>query len=114
MPKALKINTEVNLLTGETVASGSIVRICRTLFDQENASATEIPCNVFVKLYKGKNALDNKKMNISEIQDFSPNFNLKFPMSEYESTGNFENKIINLLKIELEKIYPTFVEIVSL
>jgi hypothetical protein len=112
--KALKINTTVNLLTGETIATGSIVKVCRFRLNQEQATLTSIPCQVTTKVYKSKNSMDNGKRDITEIQDFSPHFALDFPMTEYESTGNFENKIINLVKVELEKIYPTFVEIVNI
>jgi len=112
--KALKINTTINLLTGETVSTGSVIKICRFKLDQERATLTSIPCQIFTKLYKSKNALDNGKQNIGEVQDFSPNFTLNSLMTDYTTTGDFELKIINLLKAHLETIYPTFVEIINI
>ena len=112
MAKALKINTTVNLENGDSVNTGSVL-----IFEQINV--VTIPVGLYyniqvnTKLFKSENAWNNGKKNFKEIQDFNPIFNVQMLITDYSSAGNFENKIINLVKTQLGLIYPTFVEIIN-
>lgn len=111
--KALKINTSVNLTTGETVNSGSIVVVKGVIITNGYASATTMPMTVITDLYKGQAAYNNGKKPITEVDDFNTTFQVNLLITDYE-TVKMEKAIIDAVKAKLELIYPTFITEINL
>lgn len=104
--KAIKINAVINLTTDEVVATGGILVLNEFYLNLKGKTATTIPGQVSTSLYKSKNAYDNGKTPFTDISDFNNLFQINFLISEYESVGNFENKILDILVTQLLLIYP--------
>jgi hypothetical protein len=109
--KAIKINTTVNTSSGIVLQSGSICLVPDAYLDfkmQNNSIvAVQIACEVYSSLdvyYQGKKPIEG-------IVDFSTNFsNLLLDISDLI---RIESALAELVKSELNEIYPNQVEIVT-
>lgn len=112
--KALKINTPVALDSGDSTKTGTVLVLQEFYLDLKAADSLNIPCQIVAQLYKSKAAFNGGKFPIRGAADFGIQFRLNFTKVYFESTGNFEIKIITVLKNYLETIYPGNVETINL
>jgi len=112
--KALKINSEINLNTGDKISSGAIFVLAEELVNIKYMENDTIPCQMVGNLYISLSAYNSGKSSVVGIQDFSPSFyNLKLPVSVYVN-GNAQDISIGVVKQYLETIYPGKIEIISI
>jgi len=110
--KAIKINAPINLKTGETVNSGGVVVIIGCGYEIKN-KINSVKATIQTEVYKSQNAFTNNKDNIDRIQDFNTTFKADVSYVDYDSI-KAEKLVIDIVKAQLDIIYPTFVEIVNL
>jgi hypothetical protein len=110
--KKIKINTSVNLTSGLSIPSGSIVVISEGYADVKNLKDGFIPSQVATSLYASEAALENNATPVGDAADFNSLFsNLLLSEVDYE-TKTAESLLIDAVYNELNKIYPNQVEII--
>jgi hypothetical protein len=120
--KAIQINTSVNLTSGLSTPSGSIVVIAEGYADVKSQTQPNpitgkeafIPAQIATFVFASVQALAEGKAPIQGIEDFNTTFSgLELSVASYESLSA-EVLLINAVESALEKIYPNQVEIVNL
>jgi hypothetical protein len=112
--KAIQINTSVNLTSGLSIPSGSVVVIAEGYADVKSQKDGIIPAQIATFVFASVQALAEGKAPIQGIQDFNTTFSgLDLSVASYESLSA-EVLLINAVESALEKIYPNQVEIVNL
>ena len=110
----IKINSSVNLSSGLTIPSGSVVTIAEGYADVKCESEGVIPAQVATFLYASEEAYTNELSPVSGVADFNPVFS-----SLELSVDNYKNKtaeylFIDAVKEALEEVYGDGnIEIVS-
>jgi hypothetical protein len=120
--KAIQINTSVNLTSGLSIPSGSVVVIAEGYADVKSQTQPNpitgkeafIPAQIATFVFASVGALAEGKAPIQGIQDFNTTFsNLELSVADYESKSA-EVLLINAVFNALDLIYPTQVEIINL
>jgi hypothetical protein len=120
--KAIQINTSVNLTSGLSIPSGSIVVIAEGYADVKSKTQPNpitgkeafIPAQIATFVFASVQALAEGKAPIQGIEDFNTTFsNLELSVADYE-TKSAEVLLVNAVFNALDLIYPTQVEIINL
>ena len=110
--KKIKINTTVNLKSGVSLASGSIVVIAEGYADVKNELDGSIPAQISTLLYASEDALASGKSNITDVLDFEPTFSsLSLSVEDYK-TKTAESLLVDAVYSALSEIYADNIEIV--
>jgi hypothetical protein len=112
--KAIQINTSVNLTSGLSIPSGSIVVIAEGYASVKDQKDGIIPAQIATFVFASVQALAEGKAPIQGIEDFNTTFSgLELSVASYEILSA-ETLLVTSVYGELEKIYPEQVEIVNL
>jgi len=112
--KAIQINTSVNLTSGLSIPSGSVVVIAEGYADIKSQKDGIIPAQIATFVFASEQALAEGKAPIQGIEDFNTTFSgLELTVASYESLSA-EVLLINAVESALEKIYPAQVEVVTI
>lgn len=110
--KKIKINTSVNLTSGLSIPSGSIVVIAEGYADVKSIKDGFIPSQVATFLYASQAALENNATPVGDSADFNSVFsNLQLSEVDYQ-TKSAESLLIDAVFQNLNEIYPNEVEII--
>jgi len=112
--KALKINTPVALDSGDTTKAGGTVIITEVYMNMKGTVNDSIPLQIATEFYKSKNDYQAGKRQIRGMELFGNLHSLKIAKSQYNTSGNFENKIIAILQAYFETLYPLQTEVINL
>lgn len=108
--KALKINTSVNLNTGATLASGSLVVITEGLAQVFTTKEGSMNAQIVNAVYTSVEAFESGKASVSGVADFNPAmYGLSLSVEDY-STKTAEALLVDSVKAQLETVYPGSVE----
>jgi hypothetical protein len=111
--KAIQINTSVNLTSGLSIPSGSIVVIAEGYADVKSQKDGIIPAQIATFVFASVQALAEGKAPIQGIEDFNTSFSgLELSVTAYE-TQPAETLLIDAIFGALNLIYPDQVEIVT-
>jgi hypothetical protein len=111
--KAIKLNTNVNLTSGLSIPSGSVVVIAEGYADVKSQKDGIIPAQIATFVFASVGALAEGKAPIQGIEDFNTSFSgLELSVTAYE-TQPAETLLINAIFGALNLIYPDQVEIVT-
>ncbi len=111
--KAIQINTSVNLTSGLSIPSGSVVVIAEGYADVKSQKDGIIPAQIATFVFASVQALAEGKAPIQGIQDFNTTFGgLELSVSDYE-TQPAETLLVNAVESALEAIYPNSVEVIT-
>lgn len=111
--KAIKINTTVNLSTGQKLSSGSVVIIAEGYADVKSQKDNLIPAQVATFTFINEAAV-NVKEPVSNMVDYSPVFSgLSLTVSAFE-TSPAETLLIDAVYNALDSIYPGKVEVIEI
>jgi hypothetical protein len=103
--KAIQLNTLVNLTSGLTIPSGSVVVIAEGYADVKSQKDGVIPAQIATFVYASVEALAQGKAPIQGIQDFNTTFsNLELSVVSYE-TIPAESLLVNAVYDALVTIY---------
>jgi hypothetical protein len=111
--KLIQINTPVNLTSGLSIPSGSVVVIAEGYSDNKSQKDGIIPAQIATFVFASVQALAEGKSSIQGIEDFNTSFSgLELSVTAYE-TQPAETLLINAIFGALNLIYPDQVEIVT-
>jgi hypothetical protein len=103
--KAIKINSAVNLTSGLSIPSGSVVVIAEGYADVKSQKDGIIPAQIATFVFASVEALAQGKAPIQGIQDFNTTFsNLELSVVAYE-TIPAESLLVNAVYDALVAIY---------
>lgn len=103
--QAIKINTTVNLTSGLTIPSGSIVVIAEGYASIKDAKDGFIPSQIATFLYASEEAMAAGKSPITDVSDFNPVFgNLQLSVVDY-ATLSAESLLVNAVYNALVDVY---------
>jgi hypothetical protein len=103
--KAIQINTSVNLTSGLSIPSGSVVVIAEGYADVKSQKDGIIPAQIATFVFASVGALAEGKAPIQGIQDFNTTFsNLELSVADYETLAA-ETLLVNAVEKSLESIY---------
>ncbi len=103
--KAILINSNVNLTSGLSIPSGSIVVIAEGYADVKSQKDGIIPAQIATFVFASVGALAEGKAPIQGIQDFNTTFSgLELSVSDYETLAA-ETLLVNAVELALEQIY---------
>jgi hypothetical protein len=112
--KAILINTNVNLTSGLSIPSGSVVVIAEGYADVKSQKDGIIPAQIATFVFASVQALAEGKAPIQGIQDFNTTFSgLELTVADYETLAA-ETLLVNAVESALEAIYPSNVEVVTI
>jgi hypothetical protein len=112
--KAIQINTSVNLTSGLSIPSGSVVVISEGYANIKDQKDGIIPAQIATFVFASVQALAEGKAPIQGIQDFNTTFsNLELSVADYETLAA-ETLLVNAVESALEAIYPSNVEVVTI
>ena len=111
--KIIQINTPVNLTSGLSIPSGSVVVIAEGYSDNKSQKDGIIPAQIATFVFASVQALAEGKAPIQGIEDFNTSFSgLELSVTAYE-TQPAETLLIDAIFGALNLIYPDQVEIVT-
>jgi hypothetical protein len=111
--KAIQINTSVNLTSGLSIPSGSIVVIAEGYADVKSQTQPNpitgkeafIPAQIATFVFASVQALAEGKAPIQGIEDFNTTFaGLELSVADYETLAA-ETLLVNAVEKSLESIY---------
>lgn len=102
--KAVKINAEVNLLSGMIVASGSVLVIAEAYTDNKSQVDGTIPAQVATLLFQNEQAIIDGKVSIPNVADFNTTMAGNLLVTRYE-TEAAETMLIEFVTGTLTPIY---------
>jgi hypothetical protein len=112
--QAIKILSSVNLTSGLSIPSGSVVVIAEGYADIKSQKDGFIPAQISTFVFASVQALAEGKAPIQGIEDFNTTFsNLELTVGDYETLAA-ETLLINAVYSALNAIYPAQVEVVTL
>ena len=112
--QAIKILSPVNLTSGLSIPSGSIVVIAEGYSVNKEQKNGVIPAQISTLVFASVQALAEGKAPIQGIEDFNTTFSgLELSVADYE-TKSAEVLLVNAVFNALDLIYPTQVEIINL
>jgi hypothetical protein len=111
--QAIQINSNVNLTSGLSIPSGSVVVISEGYADVKSQKDGIIPAQIATFVFASVQALAEGKAPIQGIQDFNITFSgLELSVTAYE-TQPAETLLIDAIFGALNLVYPDQVEIVT-
>jgi hypothetical protein len=111
--QAIKILSPVNLTSGLSIPSSSIVVIAEGYSVNKEQKNGVIPAQISTLVFASVQALAEGKAPIQGIQDFNTTFSgLELSVADYE-TQPAETLLINAIFGALNLVYPDQVEIVT-
>jgi len=112
--QAIKILSPVNLTSGLSIPSGSIVVIAEGYADVKSQKDGIIPAQIATFVFASVQALAEGKAPIQGIEDFNTTFaGLELTVADYETLAA-EALLINAVYSALNVIYPVQVEVITL
>jgi hypothetical protein len=103
--KAIKINTSVNLTSGLSIPSGSIVVIAEGYADVKSTKDGFIPSQIATLVFASEQSIAEGKSPITDIADFNPVFSsLQLSITDY-ATLSAESLLINAVFNALVAVY---------
>lgn len=112
--KAIKILSNVNLTSGLSIPSGSVVVIAEGYADIKSQKDGIIPAQIATFVFASVEALAQGKAPIQGIQDFNTTFSgLELSVADYETLAA-ETLLVNAVESALEAIYPNQVEVIAI
>jgi uncharacterized protein YsxB (DUF464 family) len=112
--KAIQINSAINLTSGLSIPSGSLVVISEGYANIKDQKDGIIPAQISTSVFASVQALAEGKAPIQGIQDFNTTFsNLELSVADYETLAA-ETLLVNAVESALEAIYPSNVEVVTI
>ncbi len=102
--KAVKINSEVNLLSGMIVASGSVLVVSEAYTDNKSQKDGLIPAQIATLLFQNEQAIIDGKVSIPNVADFNTTMAGELLVTRYE-TDPAETMIIEFVFATLAPIY---------
>jgi len=112
--KAILINTSVNLTSGLSIPSGSVVVIAEGYADVKSQKDGVIPAQIATFVFASVQALAEGKAPIQGIQDFNTTFSgLELSVTDYETLAA-ESLLVNAVFNALDSIYPSQVEQIAI
>jgi hypothetical protein len=112
--KAIQINTNVNLTSGLSIPSGSVVVIAEGYSVNKEQKNGVIPAQISTLVFASVGALAEGKAPIQGIEDFNTTFSgLELSVADYETLAA-ETLLINAVYLALNAIYPEQVEVVTI
>jgi len=112
--QAIKILSPVNLTSGLSIPSGSVVVIAEGYADVKSQKDGIIPAQIATFVFASVGALAEGKAPIQGIEDFNTTFSgLELSVADYESKSA-EVLLINAVYSALNAIYPAEVEVVTI
>jgi len=101
----IKINSAVNLSSGLSIPSGSVVAIAEGYADVKSEKDGIIPAQVATFLYASEDAYNNDLAPVQGVADFNPVFSgLELAVANYE-TDPAQTLLINAVKGALVEVY---------
>jgi hypothetical protein len=101
----IKINSAVNLSSGLSIPSGSVVAIAEGYADVKSEKDGIIPAQVATFLYASEDAYNNDLSPVQGVADFNPVFSgLELAVANYE-TDPAQTLLINAVKGALVVVY---------
>jgi hypothetical protein len=112
--KAIQILSSVNLTSGLSIPSGSLVVISEGYANIKDQKDGIIPAQISTSVFTNATALAEGKSSIQGIEDFNTTFsNLELSVADYETLAA-ETLLVNAVESALEAIYPSNVEVVTI
>jgi len=112
--KAIQINSNVNLTSGLSIPSGSVVVIAEGYSVNKSQKNGVIPAQISTLVFASVQALAEGKAPIQGIEDFNTTFaGLELSVADYETLAA-ETLLINAVYSALNAIYPAQVEVITL
>lgn len=113
--KAIKITQPVNLNSGISIPSGSIVIIGEGYASVKDVKEGLIPAQVATFLFVSETAISEGKSPITDVADFNPVFSgLQLSVSDYQ-TKTAEGLLIDAVESALVAVYGAeYVEVITL
>jgi len=112
--QAIKILSPVNLTSGLSIPSGSIVVIAEGYADVKSQKDGIIPAQIATFVFASVQALAEGKAPIQGIEDFNTTFsNLELSVTDYETLAA-ESLLVNAVFNALDSIYPSQVEQIAI
>jgi len=110
----IRINTSVNLSSGLTIPSGSVVTIAEGYADVKSEKDGIIPAQVATFLYASEAAMQGDATPVQGVADFNPVFSgLELAVADYQSKSA-ESLLIDAVKGALVAVYGAEnVEVIS-
>tara|TARA_R110000803_G_C11833993_1_gene303684 strand:+ start:219 stop:557 length:339 start_codon:yes stop_codon:yes gene_type:complete len=101
----IKINSSVNLSSGLTIPSGSVVTIAEGYADLKSEKDGIIPAQVATFLYASEAAIEGEATPVQGVADFNPVFSgLELPVADYQ-TKTAEALLVDAVKEALVAVY---------
>ncbi len=101
----IKINSSVNLSSGLTIPSGSVVTIAEGYADVKSEKDGIIPAQVATFLYASEAAIQGDATPVQGVADFNPVFSgLELAVTDYE-TEPAQTLLIDAVKGSLIEVY---------
>lgn len=101
----IKINSSVNLSSGLTIPSGSVVTIAEGYADVKSEKDGIIPAQVATFLYASEAAIQGDATPVQGVADFNPVFSgLELAVADYE-TEPAQTLLIDAVKGSLIEVY---------
>lgn len=101
----IKINSSVNLSSGLTIPSGSVVTIAEGYADLKSEKDGIIPAQVATFLYASEAAMEGEATPVQGVADFNPVFSgLELPVADYQ-TKTAEALLVDAVKEALVAVY---------
>jgi hypothetical protein len=112
--QAIKILSPVNLTSGLSIPSGSVVVIAEGYADVKSQKDAIIPAQIATFVFASVQALAEGKAPIQGIEDFNTTFaGLELTVADYETLAA-ETLLINAVYSALNAIYSAQVEVVTI
>jgi hypothetical protein len=103
--KAILINSNVNLTSGLSIPSGSVVVIAEGYSVNKEQKNGVIPAQISTLVFASVQALAEGKAPIQGIEDFNTTFSgLELSVADYETLAA-ETLLVNAVEKSLESIY---------
>ena len=101
----IRINTSVNLSSGLTIPSGSVVTIAEGYADVKSEADGIIPAQVATFLYASEAAMQGEATPVQGVADFNPVFSgLELAVADYQNKAA-EALLIDAVKGALAGVY---------
>jgi hypothetical protein len=112
--QAISILSNVNLTSGLSIPSGSVVVIAEGYADVKSQKDGIIPAQIATFVFASVQALAEGKAPIQGIEDFNTTFSgLELSILAYQ-TETAETLLIDAVVAALELIYPKNIEVITL
>lgn len=102
--KVVKINAEVNLLSGMIVPTGSVLIVSEAYTDNKSQKDGIIPAQVATLLYQNEQAILDGKVSIPNVADFNTTMTGSLDVTRYET----EAAEVMLIEFVVSALIPIY------